>query len=62
MDDVTQRVREIGAQRKRLKAELATIDSELRTLLPPARAAMTHEDIRSATGLSIPTIRLWAAR
>ncbi|WP_369157965.1 hypothetical protein [Streptomyces sp. R02] len=62
MDNVPQRVREIGARRLRLKAELRNVDSELRSLLPTARESMTHEDIRSATGLSVPTIRLWSMK
>lgn len=59
MDELPKRVREIGARRKRLREELSAADSELRAILPQARAAMTHEQIRSATGLSIPSIRLW---
>ncbi|CAL9531069.1 hypothetical protein SUDANB176_04053 [Streptomyces sp. enrichment culture] len=62
MDDVIRRVREIGARRKRLKDELTAVDSELRKLLPTARAGMTHEEIRNATGLSVPSIRTWTKR
>ncbi|MFF3883765.1 hypothetical protein [Streptomyces sp. NPDC001914] len=59
MDELTKRVREIGARRLRLKADLATADSELRDVLPLARAGMTHAEIRSATGLDVGTIRIW---
>jgi hypothetical protein len=59
VDELTRRVREIGARRKRLKEELATADSELQTILPQARPGMTHAQIRAATGLDVGTIRLW---
>lgn len=59
MNDKIRRVCEIGARRKRLKADLADADRELRELLPVARAGMTHEEIRSATGMSLPSIRIY---
>jgi hypothetical protein len=62
MEDTPQRMREVGARRKRLRAELFAADHELRTMMPTAKALMTQEEIRSATGLSIPTIRTWTAR
>lgn len=62
MDELTQRVREIGARRLRLKEELAAADSELQNILPQARPGMTHAQIRSATGLDVGTIRLWTRR
>jgi hypothetical protein len=62
MDDVTARIRAIGARRKRLRDELAAADSELRELMPSAKAQMTQEEIRAFTGLSVPTIRTYTAR
>ncbi|MFD5567984.1 hypothetical protein [Streptomyces cadmiisoli] len=62
MEETRQRVREIGARRKRLREELTAADSELRDLMPAARAVLTHEQIRSATGLSIQTIRAYSSR
>ncbi|MDO0913009.1 hypothetical protein QQM39_19785 [Streptomyces sp. DT2A-34] len=62
MDDVIQRVKEIGARRKRLRDELTSADAELRKLMPSATARMTQEEIRTATGLAIPTIRTYTAR
>nr|WTB34648.1 hypothetical protein OG781_38820 [Streptomyces sp. NBC_00830] len=62
MDETTQHVRAVGARRKRLREELTAADSELRDIMPAARAVLTHEQIRSATGLSIQTIRAYASR
>lgn len=62
MDEITQRVRATGARRKRLRDELAAAESELRELMPLARAVMSQEEIRAHTGLSIPTIRTYTAR
>ncbi|MFF4316015.1 hypothetical protein [Streptomyces sp. NPDC001507] len=62
MDEITQRMRAIGARRKRLRDELATADRELRELMPSAKAHMTQEEIRAYTGLSIQTIRTYTAR
>lgn len=62
MDEIPERVRAIGARRKRLRDELSAADSELRNLMPTAKVLMTQEEIRSATGLAVPTIRTWTAR
>ncbi|MFJ8605457.1 hypothetical protein ACIREM_43530 [Streptomyces shenzhenensis] len=62
MDEITQRVRAVGARRRRLREELAAADRELRDIMPAARAVLTHEQIRSHTGLSIQTIRAYASR
>jgi hypothetical protein len=62
MDDVTARVKAVGARRKRLRDELSSADSELRELMPSAKAVMTQEEIRAHTGLSIQTIRTYTAR
>jgi hypothetical protein len=62
MDEITERVRAVGARRKRLREELAAADSELRDIMPTARAVLTHEQIRTATGLSIQTIRAYSSR
>lgn len=62
MDEITQRVREIGGRRKQLRDELASADLELRELMPTAKAVLTQEEIRSYTGLSIQTIRTYTAR
>jgi hypothetical protein len=59
VDEITPRIKAIGARRKRLRDELAATDSELRDLMPLARAVMTQEEIRTHTGLSIPTMRAW---
>ncbi|MDO0914186.1 hypothetical protein QQM39_26160 [Streptomyces sp. DT2A-34] len=62
MDEITQRVRSIGARRKRLRDELTSADAELRKLMPSAKAMLTQEEIRAFTGLSIQTIRTYTAR
>ena len=62
MDEITKQVRAIGARRKRLREELAAADSELRDIMPAARAVLTHEQIRTHTGLSIQTIRAYSSR
>ncbi|MFF3877417.1 hypothetical protein [Streptomyces sp. NPDC001978] len=49
MDEITQQVRAVGARRKRLREELSAADSELRNIMPAARAVLTHEQIRSQT-------------
>jgi hypothetical protein len=62
MDDVTARVRAVGARRKRLIDELSAANAELRELMPSAKVRMTQDEIRTHTGLSIQTIRTYAAR
>jgi hypothetical protein len=62
MDEIAETVRAVGARRKRLRDELSAADSELRDLMPMAKAVLTQEEIRSATGLAVPTIRTWTAR
>jgi hypothetical protein len=60
MDEITERVRAVGARRKRLLDELDSANAELRDLMPCAKARMTQEEIRRVTGLSFPTIRHYA--
>lgn len=60
MDEITERVRAVGARRKRLRDELAAAEAELHELMPSAKARMTQEEIRRVTGLSFPTIRRYA--
>lgn len=59
--EVETRVRTLGARRKELRAQLASVDSEIQALMPDARsvAQMSQEAIRDACALSVPTIRLW---
>ncbi|MFZ4142623.1 hypothetical protein ACOZDZ_18005 [Streptomyces griseoincarnatus] len=61
MSDIERKTKELGARRKRLRDELRDIDSELRATMPAIRSAMTYEDIRASTGLSIQTIRAYSA-
>jgi hypothetical protein len=59
--EVETRVRTLGARRKELRAQLASVDGELKALMPDARsvAQMSQEAIRDACALGVPTIRLW---
>lgn len=57
--EVETRIKTLGIRRKELRAQLAAVDSELKTLMPTARGVMSQEAIRDACALGIPTIRLW---
>ncbi|MEU1030197.1 hypothetical protein ABZ402_15830 [Streptomyces mirabilis] len=59
MDTTTQRIRQLGARRTRLRNELNTTNKELRDLMPAANAVLSLEAIRKHTGVSIATIRHW---
>lgn len=59
MDDTTQRIRQLGARRTRLRDELDATNTELRALMPAASAALSLEAIRKHSGVSIATIRHW---
>lgn len=61
-DDTTDKVRALGARRKRLREELAGVEAELHNLLPAARQRLSQEEIRRMTDLSFPTIRRYTVQ
>jgi hypothetical protein len=57
---IAEYIQRLGATRKELRASLVEIDDEIRLHMRQARAVMTQEAIRDATGVSVPTIRAWS--